>query len=274
VNVKKTILITGTSSGIGKETAVYFLEKGWNVVATMRHPENRETELHKIDGLDIVHLDVTDTASIQEAMASTLKKYGRIDAIINNAGYPLMGPFELSTEEQVESQFNTNILGLMRVTREIIPIFRRQREGVIINVASMGGRVSFPMYGAYNATKWAVEGFSESMKHELAPFGIKIRIIEPGVIKTDFYGRSMERIEEDKLGDYAEFVRLFERNTQLAGIALQPKKVAQVIFNAVTNKGEKLRYPVGSDAKVVSLVKKLLPEWLFLKVLSYFLNKK
>jgi short-subunit dehydrogenase len=162
----------------------------------------------------------------------------------------------------------------MRVTREIIPLFRRQREGVIINVASMGGRVSFPMYGAYNATKWAVEGFSESMKHELAPFGIKIRIIEPGVIKTDFYGRSMERIEEGKLGEYAEFVRLFERNTQLGGIALQPKKVAQVIYNAVIDRGEKLRYPVGSDAKVVSLVKKLLPEWLFLKVLSYFLNKK
>lgn len=270
----KTVIITGASSGIGKETAVYFLEKGWNVVATMRHPENRETELHKVDGLDIIHLDVTDAASIHMAITSTLDEYGRIDAIINNAGYPLMGPFELSTQEQVESQFNTNIFGVMRVTREILPIFRRQKEGVIVNVASMGGRVSFPMYGAYNATKWAVEGFSESLKHELAPFGIRIRIIEPGVIKTDFYGRSMERMEEDELGGYAEYVRLYEKNTQLAGIALHPKKVAQVIYRAATDRGERLRYPVGMDAEVVSLVRKFLPEQLFLKIMSLMLNKK
>jgi NADP-dependent 3-hydroxy acid dehydrogenase YdfG len=186
--MEKVVLITGASSGIGKETAKLFQAKNWKVAATMRSPEKAE-DLQKIVDLECLRLDVTDIESIKSAIAETLDKFGRIDAVVNNAGYGLIGPFEAATPEQIEKQFQTNVFGLMNVYREVLPYFREQRRGFIVNVASVGGRVTFPLYSLYHATKWAVEGFSESLQYELEQFNIRVKIIEPGPIKTDFYGR-------------------------------------------------------------------------------------
>ena len=190
--MKKTVIITGASSGIGLETALIFFEKGWNVVATMRNPEGRKTGLHE-EKIDLRHLDVTDIGSIKEVIQYARDKYGRIDVLVNNAGYAVRGPFEMSDPAQVKTQFDTNVLGLMDTCRIIIPVFREQREGTIINVASIGGRATIPFYSIYNSSKFAVEGFSEALHFELRPFNIRVRIIEPGFILTNFYGRSMER---------------------------------------------------------------------------------
>jgi NAD(P)-dependent dehydrogenase (short-subunit alcohol dehydrogenase family) len=159
----KTVLITGASSGIGMETALYFHERKWNVVATMRNPDKRRTPLHEKGLPDLVHLDVMDEKSIRDAVAYAVKKHGRIDVLVNNAGYAMYGLFEAATKEQAARQFETNIFGLMAVTREVLPHFRKQKDGVLINIASMGGRIGFPLYSIYNASKWAVEGFSESL---------------------------------------------------------------------------------------------------------------
>ncbi len=189
-NTNKTVLITGTSSGIGLETALYFFERKWNVIATMRNPEKRRTPLHEKGLPDLVHLDVMDSVSIRAAIQYALDRYQKVDVLVNNAGYAVYGPFEATTRAQAAQQFNTNVFGLMEVTREFLPLFRKQKGGVLINVASMGGRIGFPLYTLYNSTKWAVEGFSEALQYELKPLNIKVKMIEPGVIKTDFYDRS------------------------------------------------------------------------------------
>ena len=196
----KTVLITGSSSGIGRAIAHYFQSKGWQVAATMRKPEN-EQDLDKLENTKLYALNVCDKHSIQEAINSAIDDFGGIDVIVNNAGYGLVGPFEASTEEQIQRQFDTNVFGLMNVTRAIIPHFRECKSGTIINITSVGGRLSFPLYSLYNSTKWAVEGFSESLQYELRQFGIKVKLIEPGAIKTDFYDLSMELNDEDEALD-------------------------------------------------------------------------
>src|SRR5215813_10626503 len=141
-SMEKVVLITGASTGIGKETAKLFQTKNWKVAATMRTPEKAE-DLQRIVDVECFRLDVTDVESIRSAIAETLEKFGRIDAVVNNAGYGLVGAFEASTEEQIERQFRTNVFGLMNVCREILPYFREQKQGIIVNVASLGGRVTF-----------------------------------------------------------------------------------------------------------------------------------
>ena len=185
----KTILITGCSSGIGLSTVQFFAKKGWNVIATMRSPE-KETELNLLSNVLVCHLDVVDSDSIKKAIEAGIMKFGKIDVLVNNAGFAVGGPFETATEEQIRKQFETNVFGLMNCTRAILPHFRNNKSGMVINVASMGGRISFPYFSLYHATKWAVDGYSESLQYELQNFGIRVKIIEPGAIKTDFYSRS------------------------------------------------------------------------------------
>ncbi|HRH43553.1 MAG TPA: SDR family oxidoreductase, partial [Pyrinomonadaceae bacterium] len=209
----KVILITGASSGIGNHTVKLFQSKGWKVAATMRSPE-KSTDLQKIADVECIRLDVTDLDSIKSAIQTTLEKFGRIDAVVNNAGYGLVGAFEASSREQIVQQYMTNVFGLMDVTREILPYFREQKRGTIVNVASVGGRITFPLYSLYHGTKWAVEGFSESLQYELKPFNIKVKIIEPGPIKTDFYDRSMDLTKKDGLTAYDSFIEKVMPNMQ------------------------------------------------------------
>jgi NAD(P)-dependent dehydrogenase (short-subunit alcohol dehydrogenase family) len=242
----QTILITGSSSGIGQATAIYFAEKGWNVVATMRTPE-KAGEWAKRSNLTLMRLDVLELETIKQAINATIAKFGRLDAVVNNAGYALVGPFEASTTEQIQRQFDTNVFGLMNVCREVIPQFRAQREGVIINISSLGGRLTFPLYSLYHGTKWAVEGFSESLQFELRPFNVRIKIIEPGAIKTDFYDRSMEVMSKSGLTIYDDYVNKALPNMNKFGeTAPGPEKVAEVIYRAATDGSWKLRYQVNS----------------------------
>lgn len=262
----ETLLLTGSSSGIGRATALYFAERGWNVVATMRTPEKADASMRR-DGLHLVPLDVTDAASIRAAVAGTLARFGAIDAVVNNAGYGLVGPFEATTPEQVSRQFATNVFGLMDVTREVLPHLRERRAGVIVNVASMGGRITFPLYSAYHGTKWAVEGFSEALTYELEPFGVRVKIVEPGPIKTDFYDRSMDLVTKAGLTAYDSFVAKAMPSTQKAGeTAPGPEAVAKVIWKAVTDGSKRIRYQANSTQ--ILTLRKLLPDRLFMAVVK------
>lgn len=258
----KVVLITGASTGIGKETALLFQTKNWKVAATMRNPDNA-ADMQKIADIECIRLDVTDVESIRSAISETREKFGRIDAIVNNAGYGLVGPFEAATQEQIEKQFQTNVYGLMNVCREILPYFREQKRGTIVNVASMGGRITFPLYSLYHATKWAVEGFSEALQYEVREYGVKIKIIEPGPIKTDFYDRSQDLTRKEGLTAYDNFIARAMPNLQKAGeTAPDGKLVAEVIYEAATDTSWKMRYPANS--RLILTARKLLPDSIFL----------
>jgi NAD(P)-dependent dehydrogenase (short-subunit alcohol dehydrogenase family) len=258
----KTVLITGTSRGIGLETALYFHEQGWNVIATMRRPEKRKTLLHEKGLPDLVHLDVTDEKSIRDAIQYALDKYGRLDVLVNNAGYALYGLFESLPVEDIKRQFDANLFGMLAVTRAVLPVFRRQRGGTIVNLSSMGGRIAFPLYSVYNSSKFAVEGFTEGLRFELRPHNIHLKLIEPGVIKTDFYGSSMQKPEDPELESaYGDFVRRADRDTENTG--LEPRAVARTVYRAALDTSRRLRYIVGLDARTVSLLRWLLPQRLF-----------
>ncbi len=259
--MEKVILITGASSGIGKETAKLFQAKNWKVAATMRVPEEAE-DLKKIVDLECIRLDVTEPDSIRSAIESTLEVFGRIDVVVNNAGYGLFGPFEAATSEQIERQFETNVLGLMNVCREILPYFRERKKGMIVNIASVGGRLTFPFYSLYHATKWAVEGFSESLQYEVEQFNIRIKIIEPGPIKTDFYDRSEEKARKDGLTAYDHMLEKASLNMRKAAAeAPDGRVVAETIYDAVTDGSKKIRYSV--NTKGILAARKVLPDSLF-----------
>lgn len=255
--MEKVVLITGASSGIGLHTAKLFQTKNWKVAATMREPE-RADELQKIVDVACIRLDVTDVVSIRSAIAETIEKFGRIDAVVNNAGYGLLGPFEAASEEQVRRQFEINVFGLMNVCREVLPHFREQNGGQIVNVTSMGGRTVFPFSSLYNATKWAVEGFTESLQYELDPFNIRLKLIEPGPINTDFYSRSQEVAKKEGLSVYDHYSTKFLAFMSKAGSeAPDGSVVAQVIYDAVTDGSRRLRYPV--NTKGLLFLRSILP---------------
>jgi short-subunit dehydrogenase len=256
------VLITGASTGIGNETAKLFQSKNWKVAATMRSPENAE-DLQRIVDVECIALDVTDPESIHTGVQSALDRFGHIDAIVNNAGFAVVGPFESASDEQIEQEFQTNVFGVMFMCRAILPIFREQKRGTIINVASMGGRITFPLYSVYHATKWAVEGFSEALQFEVREFDIKIKIIEPGPIKTDFYTRSISIATKEGLTAYDSFVARALPNLQKAGeTAPDGRIVAEAIYDAATDDSWKMRYPVNSRA--ILAARRLLPDRLFL----------
>lgn len=245
----KTIVITGASSGIGKATAKHFAQQGWNVAATMRKPEN-ETELGDIANISVYRLDVTVQDSIDNAAAQILNDYERVDVVLNNAGYGLAGPFEAATREQIRRQFDTNVFGLMEVTRAFSPHFRANKAGLFLNVSSIGGRITYPYISLYHSTKWAVEGFTESIAYELGQLGIQVKLIEPGGVSTDFGGRSLEMAMPNELPDYAPGVQKFMEARQNMGLGgSTAEQMATWIYEATVDGKKQLRYLFGDDAK-------------------------
>lgn len=249
--MKKTIVITGASTGIGRATAIYFAEKGWNVAATMRTPE-KENELQTIDNIKVYKLDVTKQQTIEDAYKTIIGDYGKVDVLLNNAGYALNGAFEACTDEQIRAQFDVNVFGLMNTTRAFIPHFRENKEGVILNISSMGGKITFPLLTSYHATKFAVEGFSEVLGYELDQFGVKVKLIEPGNIATDFGTRSMvmadtgdNRAYDKLLGHFMNILQ----NIDPKEFYSSPEMVAEVIYTAATDGKNQSRYIAGDDAK-------------------------
>jgi len=245
--MQKTIFITGASTGLGKATARLFQSKGWQVIATMRNPE-KETELGQLANVILLPLDVTDAEQIKTTVASAIK-FQRIDVVFNNAGYGLIGPMEALDDEQITKQINTNLLGVLRVTKAFIPHFRANKGGLFISTTSMGGFLAFPLHAIYHATKFAIEGWSESMSFELGLHNIGIKTIAPGGIKTEFLGRSLERntsphyqILEDKL---------FGTIDSMMQAAATAQDIAEVVFEAATDGKDQIRYVAGEDANAL-----------------------
>jgi NAD(P)-dependent dehydrogenase (short-subunit alcohol dehydrogenase family) len=252
----KTILITGTSSGFGKTTTKLFANNGWNVIATMRKPE-AETEIVGLDNTLVTRLDVQDRASIATAIEAGIDRFGRIDALINNAGFGLFGLFEATSPKKIREQFDVNVFGIMDVTRAILPHFRESKGGLILNISSGAGVFTLPMLSLYCASKFALEGFSESLSYELASQNIIVKIIEPGgVISTNFGKRSgAEAAHNAALVDYDDFVA--DTNAVFAGLRAArlatEEDVAKVIFEAATDGTSQLRYVATAD--IAPLVK-------------------
>jgi NADP-dependent 3-hydroxy acid dehydrogenase YdfG len=247
----KTILITGTSSGLGRATAKLFQANGWNVAATMRAPDG-ESELNRLARTLVTRLDVQDPASIQSAMDATLAAFGRIDALVNNAGYGAYGPLEATSADKIRRQFDVNVFGLLATTQVLLPHFRANRSGTIVNVSSIGGRIAFPLGALYHGTKFAVEGISEALQYELAAIGVRVKLIEPGGIKTDFSGRSFDFSNDPQLAEYQPLVKsVFDVFGPMMEAGSSPEAIADVIYAAVTDGTDRLRYEAGADAAQV-----------------------
>lgn len=260
----KTILITGASSGIGKETAKLFQSKGWNVIATMRNPEN-ETELGTLSNALITKLDVLDLQSIDNAVKEGIEKFGKIDVLLNNAGYGAYGTLESFSRDKIVRQFNTNVIGLLDVTKAVLPHFRENKSGTIINISSIGGKMTFPLGSLYHGTKFAVEGISEALTYEVEQFGGKIKIVEPGAIATDFAGRSFDYNNDESLVEYQNLVeKVMTALPALFDTASPSSVVANVIYEAATDGTNKLRYSAGEDAKAIIENRKQLDDETFL----------
>jgi NAD(P)-dependent dehydrogenase (short-subunit alcohol dehydrogenase family) len=261
------VLVTGASSGIGRATVAACAARGWTVAATMRQPD-AAGDLGALPGVIVLPLDVTSEESVASAVGDVATRFGRLDAVVNNAGFAVDGIFEGADDATIRRQFETNVFGLMRVTRAAIPVMRRQGRGTLVQVSSMGGRVTFPLYSIYHATKWAVEGFSESLAFELRPFGIRIRLVEPGAIRTDFYGRSREPIVAPVGAGYDELVARCEAISIAGGQGGSgPEVVAKTIIRAILDRGWRLRYPVAPPAPLLLALRKVLPESWFLRLI-------
>jgi NAD(P)-dependent dehydrogenase (short-subunit alcohol dehydrogenase family) len=247
--MKKTILITGASSGLGKETAKLFQREGWNVIATMRQPQS-ETELNLLENVLVTRLDVLDLDSIDTAVKKGIETFGRIDVLVNNAGYGAYGPLESFSRAKIVRQFDTNVIGLLDVTKALLPHFRANSSGTIINISSIGGKMAFPLGALYHGTKFAVEGISESLKYEVAEFGGKVKIVEPGAISTDFTGRSLDFSNDETQAEYQAFIEKIMSGMQSFFQNASPASViANVIYQAATDDSTRLRYIAGEDAE-------------------------
>lgn len=268
----KTVLITGASAGIGFECAKIFMDNGWNVAATMRNPDACPDVIKKQNVL-VTRMDVTDKASISQAVAETIQRFGQIDVLINNAGYYSIGVVEAIPEEEIARQINTNLLGLIYVTKAVLPHMREKRNGLIINLSSVAGRTTVPLQSIYHASKWGVEGFSQSLKYEVEDLGIDVVLIEPGVIKTDFYTRSMNFSKNADLTEYDEISEQVGKYLIEGGRnGSQPDEVAQKIYSISQSRKHKLQYLVGKSTQIVTL-SRILPIGLLRKITKQTMMK-
>lgn len=247
--MSRTAFITGASTGIGRATAQRFQSEGWNVVATMRSPEDG-ADLAALPHVVVTRLDVTDSSSISAAVADARATFGGIDVLVNNAGFGAYGALEVTDMEVIRRQFDTNVIGLLEVTKAVLPAMREQGSGVIVNISSVGGRMAFPLGSLYHGSKFAVEGVSEALTYELAPLGISVKVIEPGLVDTDFAGRSFVLSIDPEGGAYQETVGSVL--TAFAAVQAQGSAsatdVATAIYGAATDGTRQLRYIVGEDA--------------------------
>lgn len=264
----RAVLVTGCSSGIGAAAASRLARRGWTVYATARRPETLEP-LQR-DGCRTLQLDVTDEASMAAAVSAVERDCGAVGVLVNNAGYGQDGPIEELSMDLVRRQFETNVFGLMRMCQLVLPGMRRQGWGRIVNVGSMGGRLTFPGGGAYHATKHAVEAISDALRFEVGGFGVAVSLIEPGLILTNFADTVVGGIDHAGDGPYAAFNRAVARRTahaysgpmaRLAGAP--PDAVARVIEKAVRSRRPRPRYPVTAGARLMIGLHAVLPDRAF-----------
>lgn len=238
--------ITGSSTGLGRKLAEAVLAKGDRVVVTARKEATvADLEQQYPNYARAVRLDVTDPSQVKASVQAAIDTFGRIDVLVNNAGYGLCGAVEEVTDTQIRQQFETNLFGLLNLTRTVLPLLREQRSGHILNVTSLGGQVSFPVFGLYHGTKFAVEGISEALAKEVAPFGIKVTIIEPGGFKTEFNGRGMVRA--DRIPAYQPLYEALFKAFDGAVLG-DPARAAHAMIQAVEADEPPLRLALGADA--------------------------
>ena len=266
----KTILITGASSGIGKASVKLFSEKGWRVLATARNTDNMK-DIANLPNVHLFALDVTLEDSVKKCITNIVESNMIPDVLVNNAGYSVTGVFEEAGDSKTRQQFEVNVFGLMNVTRAIIPLFRQQGHGSIINLSSVAGHIGMMSFSLYNSSKFAVEGYSESLWYELRPFNIQVKLIEPGPIKTDFYGRSMDVVLDEK-GPYVKTMKpVIDKIMKMGNKGPGPERVAKTIFKAASSKGYRLRYPVGVAA-VMIFARHSTPNCLFRYIMRKFMS--
>ncbi|MEH2267145.1 MAG: oxidoreductase [Nostoc sp.] len=247
--------ITGSSKGLGRALAETVLERGETVVLTARNPQQIEDLVARFPNRTLaVQLDVTKPEEVQEAVKQAIAKFGRIDVLVNNAGYGILGAIEEVSDEGVRRQFETNFFGVLEVLRTVLPYMRQQRSGHILNISSVGGFVSYAGTGIYNGTKFALEGISEALAQEVTPIGIKITIVEPGGFRTDFVTRSLV-ITDIQINDYEPVIgemRQGARDILDQKLEFQesgdPKKAALAMIQAVDSENPPLRLVLGEDA--------------------------
>lgn len=248
------VLVTGASSGIGEAIARAFADKGFVVFGTSRNPGRTEP----IAGVEFVQLDVTDPESVAAAVSTVVQRAGRIDVVVNNAGFGVFGAAEESSIAQAQALFDTNFFGLVRVTREVLPYLRAQRSGRIINIGSVLGFIPAPYGALYAASKHAVEGYSESLDHETREFGVRVLVVEPGYTNTSFEAAAVDA--DSPIEGYAP-VREYVKDVLAKSIPAgdDPDVVAQVAVKAATSRSPKLRYPAGPLARRLALLKRIAP---------------
>ncbi|HYX55481.1 MAG TPA: SDR family oxidoreductase [Nitrososphaeraceae archaeon] len=269
-------VVTGSSSGIGFETALTSARNGFYTYATMRNLEKSKniTEIANTEKLplQVVQLDVNDDRSVKDAIDKIVAENKRIDLLVNNAGYGLFGSLEDISIEEIKAQFETNFFGVIRVTQQVLPVMRKQNSGTIVNVSSVGGRIGIPVLSAYQSTKFALEGLSESMSYELEPFGIRVVIIEPGFIRTNIINSSTSAKKDlDSKSSYFSLTQKvknhFKSMIENASSSSPPEEVAKVILQAITSENPQLRYTVGNDAATIIQARMNMPDKEFKKMI-------
>src|SRR6478672_13307879 len=256
----KVAIVTGSSTGNGFETSLLLAKNGFYTYATMRNLDKstRMKEITKKDSLplEVLQLDVTDDKSVTDAIDVISSRHGRIDVLVNNAGYDAFGAVEDLSMKEIITQFETNFFGAVRLMKAVIPIMRKQRSGIIVNVSSIGGLVGVPLNSAYTGSKFALEGFSESMKYELDGFGIKVILIEPGAVNTNVFENSKQAQKAmNPDSPYAELSKMVSEGVRerfKETISSSPMQVAEVILTAIKSEKPNTRYLVGNDAIAIN----------------------
>ncbi|MGZ0748216.1 SDR family oxidoreductase [Haloparvum sp. AD34] len=275
--MQKTVLITGCSSGIGRATARAFNDEGWTVYATARNPADIQTLGE--EGCELATLDVTEQDDVDRVVDRILDEEGAIDCLVNNAGYGQFGPIEDVPVEKVHDQFDVNVYGPHRLTRAVLPHMRRERDGTIINLSSVAGRVSFPTGGVYCGSKFALEAMSDALRAEVDEYGIDVVLVEPGPVKTDFSARARDEVVTDdedgetaddddsgldRSGAYEAFYDIFEDTEAIGGGgvgAVEPERVAEEVLNAASSTKPNARYQPGLAARI-GVLGRFVPDWL------------
>lgn len=275
---QKVAVVTGSSSGIGYVTSLMLARNGFYTYASVRNSNKSSSLQSTADAeklpLKLIQLDVTDDRSVNDAIEKIVSEKGRIDVLVNNAGYGLFGAFEDLSLDDIKAQFETNFFGVIRVTQHVIPVMRTQPNGrsgssIIVNVASINGRIAFPVLSAYSATKFAIEGLSESIAYELDPFGIKVVLIEPGPIRSNFMkGSLLPSRALDSKSPYSELVhKFYDKTNSQHDDAIPPEEVAKIILKAVSIEKPEFRYIVGNYAASLLETRNKMPYSEFQKMI-------
>jgi NAD(P)-dependent dehydrogenase (short-subunit alcohol dehydrogenase family) len=273
------VLITGCSSGIGRATARRFARAGYRVYASMRRPQAGAELRAEADAqgwmLSTPALDVNSDTSVEAAVSMLLAETGgRLDVLVNNAGYYCYGPIEETSPDELRAQLETNVVGVLRVTRAVLPTMRARRRGAIVNLSSISGRVVIPIAGPYHASKWALEALSEALRYEVASFGIRVTLVEPGPFQTELHTKEMRTRQSLREGSpYAPLMRAYEYESgklRRGDVEL----VAETIHRVATRRRPRLRWPIGPSAFTGGVLRRFVPDGLYERIVEWVFHRK